>query len=64
MAFLNRKFIVIGAGIGLAMLLVRQGRKLLRSNHTEHLLDNALDDTFPASDATATQDYAVPVNRL
>jgi hypothetical protein len=64
MAFLNRKFVVIGAGIGLAMLLVRQARKLLQSNHAEHVLDTALDDTFPASDATATQDYAVPVNRL
>lgn len=64
MILLNRKFLMIGAGIGLAALLVRQGRRLLRQNHTEHQLDTALDDTFPASDATATQDFAIPVNRL
>jgi hypothetical protein len=27
-------------------------------------LDDALDGTFPASDPTATQDFAIPVNRL
>jgi hypothetical protein len=26
-------------------------------------LDDALQDTFPASDPTATQDLAIPVNR-
>jgi hypothetical protein len=64
MAFFNRKFIMFGAGIGLAVLLLRQGRKLLNRHHSEGVLDTALDDTFPASDPTATQDYAVPVNRL
>ncbi len=64
MSLLNRKFILIGAGIGFALLLVRQSRKLLRRKQSEHALDNALDDTFPASDATATQDFAIPVNRL
>jgi hypothetical protein len=64
MALLNRKFILLGAGIGFAVLLVQQSRKWLRRHHAEHQLDTALDDTFPASDPTATQDYAVPVNRL
>ncbi len=27
-------------------------------------LDDALDGTYPASDPTATQDFAIPVNRL
>ena len=64
MAFLNRKFLMIGAGVGLAVLLVRKARSVLRQNHAEHRLDNALEDTFPASDPTATQDFAIPVNRL
>jgi hypothetical protein len=37
----------------------------LRSvKHKEEQLDDALDGTFPASDPTATQDFAIPVNRL
>ena len=32
--------------------------------HKEVQLDDALDGTFPASDPTATQDFAIPVNRL
>jgi hypothetical protein len=64
MAILNRKFLMVGAGVGLAALLVRHGRKLLRQNRSERKLDNALDETFPASDPTATQDFAIPVNRL
>ena len=32
--------------------------------HKESQLDDALDGTFPASDPTATQDFAIPVNRL
>jgi len=32
--------------------------------HKETQLDDALDGTFPASDPTATQDFAIPVNRM
>jgi hypothetical protein len=64
MAFMNRKVLALGAGIGLAVLLVQQARKLLHRHHAENVLDDALGETFPASDPTATQDYAVPVNRL
>lgn len=31
---------------------------------TEDQLDDALEGTFPASDPTATQDFAIPVNRI
>ncbi|MEO8314282.1 MAG: hypothetical protein ABI645_05750 [Pseudomonadota bacterium] len=34
-----------------------------RNKHTNDQLDDALDGTFPASDPTATQDFAIPVNR-
>jgi hypothetical protein len=35
-----------------------------RQKHKETQLDDALDGTYPASDPTATQDFAIPVNRL
>jgi len=63
MAFSNRTLIMLGAGIGIAMILALQGRKLLTHHHAESVLDDALEDTFPASDPIATQDYAEPVNR-
>jgi hypothetical protein len=34
-----------------------------RVRHEQTQLDDALDGTFPASDPTATQDFAIPVNR-
>jgi hypothetical protein len=37
---------------------------LRHHKHKETRLDDALDGTFPASDPTATQDFAIPVNRL
>jgi hypothetical protein len=37
---------------------------LRRKQHKETQLDHALDGTFPASDPTATQDFAIPANRL
>ncbi len=34
------------------------------SKHTESMLDEALDETFPASDPTSTQDYSAPEDRI
>lgn len=31
--------------------------------HCDDLREKALEDSFPASDAPATQDFAIPVNR-
>ena len=39
---------------------IARGRKQIADDH----LDSALDDSFPASDPTATQDFAIPVNRV
>lgn len=63
MALSNRQLMMFGAAVWLVMALVRvtSGRK---HSHRETVLDDALDETFPASDPTATQDYAIPVNRL
>ena len=35
-----------------------------RKKHGEEQLDDALDNTFPASDPTATQDFSIPANRM
>lgn len=37
---------------------------LRRRRHSDELLDDALDDTFPASDPIASQDFSIPANRL
>jgi hypothetical protein len=34
------------------------------ADHTESMLDEALDETFPASDPTSTQDFTAPEERL
>jgi hypothetical protein len=33
------------------------------SRHKESMLDEALDETFPASDPTSTQDFTAPEDR-
>lgn len=33
------------------------------SQHKESMLDEALDETFPASDPTSTQDFSAPEDR-
>lgn len=50
------------AGWAVRTLAQRQRYRKL-SARCEETLDNALDETFPASDPTATQDFAIPVNR-
>jgi len=51
--------VLVGVGALLDCVYSRQCHK-----RTEGQLDEALDGTFPASDPTATQDFAIPVNRL
>jgi hypothetical protein len=46
------------AGVMLDRICSRRGHK-----HTEIMLDDALDGTYPASDATATQDFSSPDDR-
>jgi hypothetical protein len=51
--------VLVGLGALLDCMYSRQCHK-----RTDGQLDDALDGTFPASDPTATQDFAIPVNRL
>lgn len=60
---INRTLLMLGAGIGLGVLFTSMYKTACRKNHAERTLNNALEDTFPSSDPTATQDYAIPVNR-
>jgi hypothetical protein len=56
---------IAAGGVMLALgYVLDQIHGLGRQKHKETQLDDALDSTFPASDPTATQDFAIPVNRL
>lgn len=62
-----RKLVVLGAGAWLVGALMCQHRSRQQARvrgHAEDLRNQALRDTFPASDPPATQDFAIPVNRL
>lgn len=59
------RYVLIGgvvlAAITFGAMCRNTGRNRKRADER---LDNALDDTFPASDPTATQDFAIPANRV
>ncbi len=59
---MGRILLVTAVGMGLVALACRANSQC-RRQHTEEVLDDALQDTFPASDPTASQDFAIPVNR-
>ncbi len=58
----KRYWVVIGmaAVIALAFYLYRRSRA---RRHRESLRDEALDESFPASDPPATQDFSSPDGR-
>jgi hypothetical protein len=55
---------IVAAAVGAAVTHVLRwlGRKV-NKEHSEKLLDEALVETFPASDPPATQDFDIPANR-
>lgn len=59
---LGRIMLVAAVGMGLVALACRANSQC-RRQHTDEVLDDALQETFPASDPTASQDFAIPVNR-
>lgn len=61
---MNRTILLLGAGVGLGVLFTSLYKSARTKSHAERTLNNALEDSFPSSDPTATQDYAIPVNRL
>ncbi len=58
------RILAIGALVTWAVTSARRTlRKRITHRDEDSRLDTALDSTFPASDPTATQDFAIPVNR-
>ena len=61
---LVKRILILGvAAWGMSLLLCKRAVRR-ECRHREGMLDEALDHTFPASDPTATQDFAIPANRL
>ena len=58
-----RQLVMLGLTASIVVALVKLSSRRA-GGHAEAVLDDALEETFPASDPTATQDYAIPVNRL
>lgn len=64
MNILLKRVLVLGiTAWGISLLMCRRALHRERC-HSDGMLDEALDHTFPASDPTATQDFAIPANRL
>jgi hypothetical protein len=61
---LSLRHLVLGASVAWLLATLACSMKVARvRRHSDGMLDDALDETFPASDPTATQDFAIPVNR-
>jgi hypothetical protein len=58
------RHLLLGASVAWLVATVTCNMKTARvRKHSDGMLDEALDETFPASDPTATQDFAIPANR-
>lgn len=58
------RHLLLGASVAWLVATVTCSMKTARvRKHSDGMLDEALDETFPASDPTATQDFAIPANR-
>lgn len=58
-----KRVLVLGAVAWAVGALVCGCKNQGRRKHTEGLLDEGLDGTYPASDPISTQDFDIPVNR-
>ena len=61
--FYQRLLWICVAAWGVSLLMCKRAVRRQRC-HSDGMLDEALDHTFPASDPPATQDFAIPANRL
>jgi hypothetical protein len=58
-----QQLLVVGiVGSAIAWMVCSTKTRRVRK-HSDSLLDKSLKETYPASDPTATQDFAIPVNR-
>jgi hypothetical protein len=59
------RFALAGAaGLALLTMVLRGMKHRQLRQHSEQQLDEALAATFPLSDPKATQDFAIPANRI
>lgn len=61
--FLKRILVLGITAWGVSLLMCQRALRRERC-HSDGMLDEALDQSFPASDPPATQDFAIPANRL
>ncbi|MET0282361.1 MAG: hypothetical protein ABW278_14735 [Steroidobacteraceae bacterium] len=59
-----RQIVVGGVIIWAVAALLSCNKAGRQRRSSSDKLDKSLEDTYPASDPTATQDFAIPVNRL
>ena len=64
MGLLLKRVVLFGTLVWAVNLLVCNARTRGHKRHREGMLEDALDATYPASDPVATQDFAIPANRL
>ena len=62
--YVLKRVVLFGALLWAVNKLVCMNRTRCHRKHEENTLDDALDATYPASDPTATQDFAIPANRM
>lgn len=63
MAIGLKHVVVMGAVAWAVNALVCGCRSHSRRKHTEGLLDDGLEGTYPASDPVSTQNFDIPANR-
>lgn len=63
MKALIQQILVTGVVVSAIALMVCNTQTRRQRKRSDGLLDKSLQDTYPASDPTATQDFAIPVNR-
>jgi hypothetical protein len=63
MSPLFRQAVLVGLTAGGLVALACHANSRGRRQHKEELLDESLDESFPASDPPASQDFDIPANR-
>lgn len=63
MSLLLRQVLLVALTAGGLVALACSANSRCKRQHKEEILDKSLDESFPASDPPASQDFAIPVNR-
>jgi hypothetical protein len=63
MSLLFRQALLVGMAAGGLLALACSANARCKRQHSDELRDDSLDESFPASDPPASQDFDIPVNR-